>query len=143
MYGREDVGFGCTRFHQACELRNIPAPTRIVHSPFVRTTQTAQIIASAFNHTPVITENALRPGGDTAAVDSVLLPLDSENDDQHIVLVSHQPLVSYLVDHYLGDISAVPSLPPGGFVTLSLDVPATGCGTPLFWAFPPEYEAGL
>jgi phosphohistidine phosphatase SixA len=57
------------------------------------------------------------------------------------VLVSHQPLVSYLIDHLLGEVALVPALPPGGLVTMDLAAPARACGRLLFWALPPQYEA--
>jgi phosphohistidine phosphatase len=143
MTGRDDVGFGCSQFHQACKLRSIHPFTTVLHSPWVRTTQTAEIITIAFNPPIVGVENALRPDGGLAAVDAVIVECDSGSSDQHVALVSHQPLVSYLVDHYLGESGSVPPLPPGGWVTLSLDVPAPACGKLLFWAFPPEYEVGV
>lgn len=141
--GREDVDFGSARFRQACLLRNIAPVTALLHSPWVRTAQTAQIIAIAL-HTPrVISENALRPGGALAGVDTLVSSYSNGDSRQHIVLVSHQPMVSNLVDRYLGDTGHVPSLPPGGLVSLSLDVVAPGCARLLFWAFPPEYEVGM
>jgi phosphohistidine phosphatase len=143
MTGRDDVGFGCTRFRQACKARNIQPLTSILHSPWLRTTQTAEIITIAFNPLMITPENALRPGGSPSAVDAVLAECDGGDSEQHIALVSHQPLVSYLVDHYLGDYDSVPPLPPGGLVTLSIDVAAHDCGKLLFWAFPPEYEVGM
>jgi phosphohistidine phosphatase len=115
----------------------------VLHSPLVRTTQTAEIISSAFNHASVSVEAALQPGGSVTALDATVAALSEQQRVAHIVLVSHQPLVSYLLAHYLGEVGSVPSLPPGGLATLALDVCATGCGTALFWAFPPEYEAGL
>ena len=46
--GRDDISFGCQQFHLACAGRNMPAPDLILHSPWVRTRQTAELIASAF-----------------------------------------------------------------------------------------------
>jgi phosphohistidine phosphatase len=115
----------------------------VLHSPLVRTTQTAQIISSAFNPVMVSVEKALRPESNLAAVDTLISELSHDNSTEHIVLVSHQPLVSYLVAHYLGGAGSVPSLVPGGLVTLSLDVPAPAYGTLLFWSFPPEYGVGV
>lgn len=143
MTGRDDIGFGCSQFHQACKLRSIHAFTTVLHSPWVRTTQTAQIIAIALNPPIVDAEDALRPDGSLAAVDTVIAECDSGSSDQHVALVSHQPLVTYLVNHYLGESGIVPPLPPGGLVTLSLDVAASGCAELLFWAFPQEYEVGV
>jgi phosphohistidine phosphatase len=141
--GRDDVGFGCHQFHEACLARKIPHPHNILHSDWLRTTQTAEILAAAFSHATVTSEDALLPGSDVAAVDAALMHLVANDDcDVHVVLVSHQPLVSRLVDHYLGERTSVPSLSAGGLATLSLAVPGPAAGTLLFWALPPEYEAG-
>jgi len=143
--GRDDVGFGCHQFHTACKTWNVVHPTRILYSPWVRTTQTAEILAAAFTHAEKTAETALQPGSDVAAVNRALERLfdHAKDDQQHLLLVSHQPLVSQLVDYYLGSRGSVPQLPPGGLVTLSLEYPATDCGTLLFWAIPPEYEVGV
>jgi phosphohistidine phosphatase len=140
--GTDDVGFGCHQFHDTCHARGIPHPELVLHSAWVRTTETADIIASAFTHASVRPIKALQPGGTIQAVDSALAEITASDPKLgHVVLVSHQPLVSYLVDYYLGGIGRVPSLPPGGLVTLDLPVPAADCGQLLFWALPPEYEA--
>jgi len=109
----------------------------------VRTTQTADIIATAFSAAQITPESALRPGSPLSAVDALLSALAADSAVQHAVLVSHQPLVSQLVDHWLGDAGKVPSLPPGGLVTLSFDVAVPACATLLFWSFPPAYEASV
>lgn len=142
--GRDDVGFGCHQFHEACVSRGLPSPTAILFSPWVRTAQTAEIIAGAFTHASAAAEPALQPESDVAAVDSALAKRVASTDaKQHVLLVSHQPLVSQLADHYLGESGTVPSLTPGAMVTLTLDTPAAACGRLMFWAMPPEYEAGL
>jgi len=142
--GLDDVGFGCHQFHDACQARNLPHPALVLHSPWVRTTQTADIIASAFTHASMRCLVALQPGSTAAAVESALADLtESQADSQHIVLVSHQPLVSRLVNHFLGEVDSAPSLSPGGLLTMQLDIPARACGRLLFWALPPEYEAGI
>jgi phosphohistidine phosphatase len=143
--GRDDVGFGCHQFRDACRLRSIPPPQGILHSPLVRTSQTAEIIAAAFTRASVAAAPALQPGSTLAAVDEAVDEFGGPDSGRHhILLVSHQPLVSHIVNHYLGDMgSRVPPLPPGGLVTLSMDIVAPACAALLFWAFPPEYEAGV
>lgn len=141
--GRDDIGFGCSQFHRACALRGIDPVTTVLHSPWVRTAQTAQIITIAFNPSFVRAENALRPGGRVDAVDAAIAGCDIGSKEQHIALVSHQPLVTYLVNHYLAEPGRVPPLPPGGLVTLSLDVAGPACAQLLFWALPQEYEVGV
>jgi phosphohistidine phosphatase SixA len=136
------VGFGCQQFHEVCNERGLPHPDRILHSAWVRTTQTADIIASAFTHADMQPARELQPGRTTADVDSLLETVFSaEQCPVHTVLVSHQPLVSRLADHYLDNGGRVPSLSPGALVSLELDVAATGTGRLLFWALPPGYEA--
>ncbi len=138
--GTDDVAFGCHRFHDTCAERGLPHPDRILHSPWVRTTQTADIVASAFTHAGMQSFESLMPGMAVGDVDDALQALGGEAG-QHLVLVTHQPLVSRLVDHYLGERGRVPSLSPGGYAVLELAAAASGCGSLLFWALPPEYEA--
>ena len=137
--GRDDVSFGCSQFRAACSVRGIPQPQIILHSPWVRTVQTAEIIAAAFLPSKVAAKQALHPGSDVAAVDAAVC---AEGIQEHIVLVSHQPLVSALVDYYVGEMGSVPFLTPGGLVTMSLDRVAPGCASRVFWAFPPTYKEG-
>mgnify|MGYP001819884569 FL=1 len=140
--GTDDVAFGCHRFHDICVERALPAPGRILHSSWARTTQTADILASAFTHALRAPCEALIPGSDVAHVDRDLSDVfTGEAPPEHLVLVSHQPLVTHLVDHLLGERGRVPSLSPGGLVALRLDAPAAGCAELLFWALPPSYEA--
>ena len=140
--GTDDVGFGCQQFHEVCNERGLSHPERILHSTWVRTTQTADIIASAFTHAEMLPSQALIPGCAPVDVDHLLEQILAGADTpRHVVLVSHQPLVSNLVDHYLADGGRVPSLNPGGLVSIELEVAAMGCGQLLFWSLPPGYEA--
>lgn len=140
--GLDDIGFGCTRFHEICHGRGVPHPGMILYSPWLRTTQTAEIIDSAFSHASLRELDALQPGSDCAAVDTALALLtQDESCPEHLVLVSHQPLVSRLVDHYLGEAASVPPLSPGALATLTMDIPARACARLLFWSMPPAYEA--
>jgi phosphohistidine phosphatase len=139
--GRDDVGFGSRQFHQACSSRNIPHPHKILYSPLVRTTQTAELIAAAFTHTPMAAEKALQPGSSVSTVVEAVSAYIDADVIQHLLLVSHQPLVSRLVERYVGPGSHVPFLTPGGLVTLSLEGSQQGCAQLLFWALPPEFEA--
>lgn len=140
--GTDDVGFGCQQFHEVCSERGLPHPEQVLHSTWVRTTQTADIIASAFTHAVMRPSTALIPGSSPADVDAALDELLSNTAcPAHLVLVAHQPLVSRLADHYLGEYGKVPSLSPGALVTLELGVAAAGFGQLVFWARPPGYEA--
>ena len=138
--GEDDVGFGCHQFHDICHARGLAHPDLVLHSPWVRASQTADIIATAFTHANMKPLPALQPGSTPRTVDAALAELQAAAEPAgHVLLVSHQPLVSRLVDHYLGDPGQVPGLSPGALACLELEVAARGCGQLLFWAFPPEY----
>jgi phosphohistidine phosphatase SixA len=142
--GYDDIGFGCRQFYEACNSRKLPHPDCVLYSPWTRTAQTAEIIAGAFTHARAKIETALQPGSDLPAVDAALRGLQaSEPAPAHVLLVSHQPLVSRLADHYLGEAALAPPLCAGGLATLRMEGVGPGCGTLQFWAMPPEYEAGM
>jgi phosphohistidine phosphatase SixA len=140
--GCDDIGFGCRQFHEACSARGIPHPGLILYSPWVRALQTAEIIAGAFTHATSRAEAALQPGGDASSVNTALGNVIDPRV-QHILLVSHQPLISYLAEFYLDGNGHVPPLSPGGLLTLEFEVLAQQCGALRFWALPPEYEVGI
>jgi len=142
--GTDDIGFACQQFHRACEARQLPHPQLILHSPWVRTTQTAEILDAAFTHAALRAHESLQPGAGIGDVDALLEQLLlSPQCPEHLLLVSHQPLVSRLVDHYLGEPGRVPPLSPGGLAALDLAAATAGGARVLFWALPPEYEAGI
>ncbi|RLQ22974.1 hypothetical protein DWB85_05905 [Seongchinamella sediminis] len=139
--GRDDIGYGSQRFREHCEARSLPAPGLILYSEWLRTTETADLIAGAFTHARCECSPALIPGSRVAQVDALLAQqLEPGDGPEHLVLVSHQPLVSQLVDYYLGERGQVAPLVPGGLATLRLEVPAAACATLLFSAQPPGYE---
>ncbi len=142
--GLDDVALGSRRFRRNLAARDMAAPDLLLHSPWLRTGQTAGVIASTF---PAATSRELAvlyPGGNVAAVDEALTALtNSAKPPLHTVLVSHQPLVSQLLEYYLGADSGVPSLCPGALATIAMEIPARACAELHFWAVPPEYEPGL
>jgi phosphohistidine phosphatase len=135
--GTDDISFGSHQLRELCTERSLPFPDQILHSSWRRTTQSAEILEAAFVAS-IDTFDALLPGSTVGDVDDALTLLPDWTS--HCVLVGHQPMVSVLVDHYLGDPGRVPQLPPGGLVSIRLDTPARGCGNLLFWAMPPEYR---
>ena len=138
--GREDIGFGCQQFNQHCAELGLAHPELLLYSKWERTLQTADIVGSAYNHARREPCNALIPGRSPGDVDTELNNLlERQADLAHVVLISHQPLVSRLVDHYLGSPASVAPLVPGGLVTIELDVSAHDCGRLLFSAQPPTY----
>ena len=141
--GRDDVSYGCHKINEHCQSRDLPVPSKILHSPYIRAVQTAEIIDAAFSHATMVPADGLTPSSPVDDVEACLTSeLDTATGPDHLVLVSHQPLVTYLLDRWLGQRGLVPSLPPSGFVSIDMDVPGAGCATLKLWAFPPLFEAG-
>jgi len=76
----------------------------VVASPYIRAQQTKEIILSQNKATNVITSNQFIPSGiASTAIDELLAYAQSNNKtDQHILCVSHMPLVSYLIGELSG-----------------------------------------
>ena len=140
--GEDDVGFGAHQFMLECQRRDLDLPDAILHSPLVRTTLTAEIIAGVFSQASMASEDRLKPGA--ALEDAVTAIADQTDADpllRHLLMVSHQPLVSGLINGLLGQEGQAPPLSPGGLVTLEVPFPTAGCAELVFWALPPEYGA--
>jgi phosphohistidine phosphatase len=142
--GRADLARGSQTFLQLCKQRQLPAPDCIFQSPYTRTQQTAEILVTAFTRADVVSQSVLEPGSQASRVESVLEQvLAKANSPEHLVLVSHQPLVTYLIDHWLGERGRVASLAPGACVCLRLENAAFDGARLQFAAFPPDYEVAL
>lgn len=136
--GQGDVTLGAGAFVAQLRARHLPPPGQILFSRWRRTTQTAERLGAALPGVPSASLEALIPGSDVVALDSALAELSAP--DAHIVLVSHQPLVSELIDYWLGTRGEVPALTPGAFAVLTMPVPGPGCASLVWWASPPEYK---
>ena len=98
----------------------------IVTSPFVRTRQTAEIIAAGLDpHPHIVTADSLTPGGTLTAV---LSDLEKQSKRERIALVGHEPGIGELAARLVGtrhpipfkkgavcriDVEALPSSGPG------------------------------
>jgi phosphohistidine phosphatase SixA len=139
--GCDDIGFGAQQFHGHCQARRLPDVGLILFSPWIRTRQTADIISGVFAHAQSVQETRIQPGaGPDDACDAVREAQEKGNTE-HLLLVSHQPLVSRLIDGLLGDPGRVPPLSSGGLAVLELAVAAPGAAGLDFWSLPPEYGA--
>ncbi len=118
--------------------RGIRPPEVIVHSPYQRTLQTAQRLAGIFVSCELIASDSLVPEARVDAAEGVV-EAQAAAGHAHCVLVSHQPLVSHLLDHWLGFDHPVPPLLPGAWAVFEVDPLAPGCGRLAFWAAPPTY----
>ena len=72
----------------------------VLTSPLVRTKQTADIVAGAFEpRPPIVTEDALAPGG---SVQTVLADLEKQSRRKRIALVGHEPGIGELAARLAG-----------------------------------------
>lgn len=138
--GSHDIHMGCQQLNQHCEQLGLPVPQLLLFSEWIRTRQTAAIVAAQFSDVLQEPCDALIPGRAPGDVDDTVNALLAKRPHvAHVVLISHQPLVSVLVDYYLGTTASVSALVPGGLVTIELDVAAPDCGRLHFCAQPPNY----
>jgi phosphohistidine phosphatase len=72
----------------------------ILTSPFVRTRQTSEIVATAFNERPpIVTMESLAPGG---SIQSVLSDLEKHARRSRVALVGHEPGIGELAARLAG-----------------------------------------
>jgi len=64
----------------------------LLHSPYLRTTETAQIAAQYFTSAKILEEPLITPDGHPEVIAELLPNLGYSN----IILISHMPMVSYL-----------------------------------------------
>ncbi len=141
--GRQDIALATRKFCETLGKRNLPTPSQILYSEWLRTTQTAQIVSSELPKASMEPVPSLVPGATLSDVDETLCSvLAQDKFVDHVMLVSHQPLVSELADYYLGYPNTVPGLSPGALFSIEMEVPAEDCASLLFWAVPPNYEEG-
>lgn len=137
--GERDIQAAGEALFAACKRRDsVPMPQQIAVSPWVRTAQTAAILAQCWPGIALLESPDLQPGATVANVDNLVGDV-AQQGCAHIVLVSHQPLVSHIHSHYLDDAGRVPGMAPGAFTTFSLDTVAPLCGELLFFSTPPVY----
>ena len=103
-------------------------PTVCTHSPYVRTQQTASLIASELGLPDVVSQDRLAPGQtDYVSGDYLAEELG------HQLVVGHQPYLSQLIDVWC-DTSAHTSVSPSGFAIIELTAPCRGWGELLYHA---------
>lgn len=96
----------------------------IVHSPYLRTTQTAELVLEQ-QQVRAESLDLLVPESDPRKV----LDWLTERDDQVLMLVTHQPLIGNLVSLLCeGDLSRPEPMMPGALAIIELEFPAAGLG---------------
>ena len=97
-------------------------PTLCTHSPYVRTEQTASLIASELGLSDVVSLDLLAPG-QTDYVSGHYLSTES----RHQLVVGHQPYLSKLIDVRC-DTPTHTTVSPSGFAIIELTAPCRGGG---------------
>ena len=95
------------------------APGTILHSPYVRTTQTAASVHARFPHVPCIATDALAIG----LLDPIMMAASRHVDP---LLVGHEPTMGNLCGRQLGAPTGAIRFERAGFALLEVDrLPAT------------------
>jgi phosphohistidine phosphatase SixA len=115
-------------YRSQCQQRGLGMPTVCTHSPYVRTQQTASLIASELGLLDVVSQDRLAPG-QTDYVSGDYLSQESG----HQLVVGHQPYLSQLIDVWC-DTSVHTSLSPSGFAIIELTAPCCGGGELVYHA---------
>ena len=115
-------------YRSLCLQRGLGMPTMCTHSPYVRTKQTASLIASELSLPDVVLQELLAPGQPDYVSGDYL-----SEESGHQLVVGHQPYLSQLIDVWC-DTSAHTSVSPSGFAIIELTVPRRGGGELLYHA---------
>ena len=116
------------RYRSLCQQLGLGMPTVCTHSPYVRTQQTASLIASELNLSDVVAQELLAPGHNDYLLGGYL-----SEESGHQLVVGHQPYLSQLIDVWC-DTSAHTSVSPSGFAIIELTAPCRGGGELLYHA---------
>ena len=115
-------------YRSLCQQRGLSMPTVCTHSPYVRTQQTASLIASELKLSDVVSQELLAPGHNDYLLGDYL-----SEESGHQLVVGHQPYLSQLIDVWC-DTSAHASVSPSGFAIIELTAPCRGGGELLYHA---------
>ena len=115
-------------YRSLCLQRGLGMPTMCTHSPYVRTKQTASLIASELSLPDVVSQELLAPGQPDYVSGDYL-----SEESGHQLVVGHQPYLSELIDLWC-DTSAHTSVSPSGFAIIELTAPCRGGGELLYHA---------
>lgn len=122
--GQDELAKAGSRFVGLLEENRLPVPQEILHSPLVRTTETAASLSSILQVAPAVYQG-LAP--ESLGVEELCKWLN-QREAEHLLLVGHQPFVSALI-WYLLDENGLPPLLPGGYASIELPCCERGAGT--------------
>jgi len=114
---------------QAAEVAGFaPNVSKIICSPYRRTCQTARLMQQSLGGIEIVEDDRLTPD---VPVSEAITALEAHWQD-NLLVVTHQPLIGYLVSYLIeGDMRSPEPLLPGHRVSLALDWPAAGMATRL------------
>ena len=126
--GVQHVAATVSFYRSLCQQRGLSMPTVCTHSPYVRTQQTAHLIASELGLLDVASHDLLAPGQIDYVSGHYVL-----EESRHQLVVGHQPYLSQLIDVWC-DSSTHTSVSPSGFAIIELTAPCRGGGELLYHA---------
>jgi phosphohistidine phosphatase len=108
---------------------------RVLTSPLLRAAQTAEILAAGIGcAAPLVTVDALRPGG---RYDAVLAALERLGNDRAVALVGHMPSIGEIASRLIGAKEPL-AFKKGSTCCIETDgLPPTRAGH-LLWFLPPR-----
>ena len=112
--GEAQCHFMATGYEQWRLSRNLAPVATVLFSPYRRTRETAEVLSSVFQSATVREAGELAPGARIEHFSS--MPFD---EDDHVVMVTHQPFVSHAVAHWTDDATLAP-IAPGGYSVLEV-----------------------
>lgn len=102
---------------------------RIIHSPYLRTTQTAELACAVCGCGMEASEQLVPEASPGQVIDWLQGICANQSDTDTLLLVTHQPLVGNLVSLLCeGDQSRPEPMLPGAMAVIDLDLPAAGLG---------------
>ena len=118
QHARATIGL----YRSLCQQQGLSMPALCIHSPYVRTQQTASLIASELCLSAVVSQALLAPGQTDYLSGDYL-----SEESGHQLVVGHQPYLSQLIDVWC-DTSSHTSVSTNGFAIIELTVPCRGGG---------------
>lgn len=106
-------------------FKTVP-PSRIIASPYLRAQQTCSIVCEALGNKTFETVDGITPDVDPLGVVRLLQPYENET----LLMVSHQPLVSALIGLLVqGDMAGGYMMGTASVAFLQMDTPGAGQAT--------------
>ena len=112
--GEAQCHFTATGYEQWRLSRDFAPVATVLFSPYRRTRETAEVLSTVFQSATVQEAGELAPGARLERFASMPFA-----EDDHVVMVSHQPFVSHAVAHWTDDTTLAP-IAPGGYSVLEV-----------------------